>query len=182
MFIALLSGISAIMLFGAFGVRFAVTRRFPRRILIATLSSLLIMICSYWYFEYMFTFDSISRGNMEEVTWPIVSPDETYVAIAYTESLGGAAGAVSVVVEVTNSSAEETSVIYYALANSRVSLDWVGDHVLQVTNEDYYDKGVNRSVTLDVRGDIYDERGRACKSYVMKGSFDMCYQHKRDAN
>lgn len=112
---------------------------------------------------------------MQEGHQNITSPDERYVANVFYELYGGAAGGVNTWVEVTDQHSNETKVIYYADAQSTVTLNWVDDETLHILNED--PQYLNRSQTtiLHVATEIYDEFGRACKSFLLKDTYEKCF-------
>ncbi|WEG14518.1 DUF5412 family protein [Pullulanibacillus sp. KACC 23026] len=137
------------------------------------MSGIVIVIGIYVYDEYFFTFSHL-KGTFQE--GPVKSPNGTYSANVYYEPWGGAAGGVTIWVKVTtNTSKKVTKTVYYARANDDFTMKWKTDHTLKVTNKSLdYPKIDNYSVTLDVRNEIYDGYGLACKSVLMKNDYKKC--------
>lgn len=151
-------------------IRFAFKRiKFPKKLALTTITGCTVLLAIFMYINYFFTFESIDRTFMQDASLPATSPNEQYVAKSYYEPYGGAAGGVNMWVEVTNSVTNSTKVIYYADAKNYVTLQWHDDTTLFVTN-------ANLSKVLNVETEIYHENGLACKSLLMRNSYETCYQ------
>lgn len=149
----------------------------PKKMLIATLSGVVITSLVYFYETYFFTFNDIDRTYMQEGPGPVMSPSEKYSAHAYYEPYGGAAGGVNVWVEVTNKKEDHVQIVYYADAKDQFSLEWRDDETLFILNDDPQFPNSNRSIELKVEKEIYHEFGRACKSLLMKDEYERCYHN-----
>lgn len=145
--------------------------------LMATLCGMALVSTIYLYETYFFTFNDIDREFVQKGPGPVVSPTEKYTANAYYEPYGGAAGGVNVWVEIKNNS-ENNNVhtIYYSDAKSNFSMKWLDEDILSIINVDPDFPNSNRSIKLKVGKEIYHENGLACKSLLMKGDYDTCYQ------
>ncbi|WP_306977338.1 DUF5412 family protein [Alkalibacillus salilacus] len=150
---------------------------FPRKMLLATLSCVLLLGSTIIYERYFFTFEEINRAHVQDGPGPIESPDETYSASAYYEPYGGAAGGVNVWIEVVNhANNDQMKIIYYSDVKQDFQMDWVDDETLEIENNDPRYQNQDRSVTLDVTSEIYHDRGDACRSWVLKQDYDDCYE------
>jgi hypothetical protein len=69
---------------------------FPKKLLIATLSGIVLVSSIYIYETYFFTFSEIDREFIQKGPGPVTSPTEEFTANAYYEPYGGAAGGVKV--------------------------------------------------------------------------------------
>ena len=148
----------------------------PKKMLIATLSGVVITTLIYFYETYFFTFNDIDRTYMQEGP-AVTSPSEKYTAHAYYEPYGGAAGGVNVWVEVTNKQEDHVQIVYYADAKDQFSMEWRDDATLYITNDDPQFPNSNRSIELKIGKEIYHEFGRACKSLLMKDQYERCYHN-----
>lgn len=101
------------------------------------------------------------------------SPSGRYTASAYYRPYGGAAGGVTVWVDVTEDGGKPNTV-YYAEANSRFHIQWADDGLLSITNEEPDDLDASRSVELEVGKDIYHDTGKACDSFLVKMKYQNC--------
>lgn len=153
-------------------------KAFPKKLLMATLSGVALLTSLYIYKVYFFTFSEIDREYVQKGPGPITSPTEAYTANAYYEPYGGAAGSVNVWVEITsNHEKNKVKTVYYSDAKDNFSMEWVDDETLSIVNgeSDFHDS--NRSIELEVSKEIYHENGLACKSLLMKGKYETCYQN-----
>ncbi|WP_245831889.1 hypothetical protein [Oceanobacillus senegalensis] len=71
-------------------------KSFPKNLLIATLSGVVMVSSIYLYEMYFLTFDEIDRESIQRGPGPVTSPTDAYTANAYYELYGGAAGGVNV--------------------------------------------------------------------------------------
>lgn len=151
---------------------------FPKKLLITTLSGVILVSFIFLYKTYFFTFNEIDRASTKEGPGPIQSPSGEYTANAYYEPYGGAAGGVNVWVEITNNKEKkQAKTIYYSDAKSNFSMEWVDEDTLSIVNDDPEYPNSNRSIKLEVDKEIYHESGLACKSLLMKNEYETCYQN-----
>ena len=152
-------------------ISFIKKKQFPKKLLIATLSGVVLVSSIYIYEMYFFTFSEIDREFTQKGTGPVTSPTEAYTANAYYELYGGAAGGVNVWVEITDHDENnKKKTIYYSDANSNIDLTWTNEDTLFITNE-------NNSMKLNVEKEIYHDRGLACQSWLMKDEYETCCQN-----
>lgn len=152
---------------------------FPKKLLIAAITGVMLVSSIYLYETYFFTFSKIDRENIQEGPGPVPSPTEKFTANAYYEPYGGAAGGVNVWVEITNNG-EKNSIqtVYYADAKSSFSMKWIDEDTLYILNDEPDFPNSNRSIELEIGKEIYHENGLACKSWLMKGEYETCYQNE----
>lgn len=149
---------------------------FPKKLLIATLLGVVLTSSTSLYKSLFFTFDHLDREYAQRGPGPLASPAEQYSASAYFEYYGGAAGGVNVWVEVVNNSEKDKPrIVYYSDAKSVFSMEWVDEDTLSIINHNPYNPDSNRSTQLKIGTEIYDERGLACKSLLLKDEYETCY-------
>lgn len=159
-------------------VSFIKKKAFPKKLLIATLSGVVLVFSIYIYEMYFFTFNNIDREFIQNGPGSVRSPTEEYTANAYYEPYGGAAGGVNVWVDVTDNTGKgEVQTVYYSDAKSRFSMEWVDEDTLHIFNDEPDYPKSNRSITLKIGKEIYHENGLACKSLLMKDEYETCYQN-----
>ena len=159
-------------------ISFIKKKPFPKKLLIATLSGVVLVSSIYIYETYFFTFSEIDREYTQKGPGPVTSPTEKYTANAYYELYGGAAGGVNVWVEITyNSDNNKVQTVYYADAKDNFSMEWLDEDTLYILNDDPDFPNSNRSIKLDIGKEIYHENGLACKSLLMKDKYETCYQN-----
>lgn len=159
-------------------ISFIKKKPFPKKILIATLSGIVLVSSIYTYETYFFTFSEIDREYTQKGPGPVTSPTEKYTANAYYELYGGAAGGVNVWVEITyNSDNNKVRTVYYADAKDNFSMEWLDEDTLYILNDDPDFPNSNRSIKLDIGKEIYHENGLACKSLLMKDKYETCFQN-----
>ncbi len=56
-------------------------------------------------------------------------------------------------------------------------MNWENNTTLVVTNKSIYYPKIDSGVTLDVRNEIYDQFGFACKSVLMKNDYKKCFKN-----
>lgn len=145
--------------------------------LIATLSGFVLVSSIYIYKIYFFTFNDIDREYAQKGPGPVTSPTGEYMANAYYEPYGGAAGGVNVWVEITKQNDnDEKKTIYYSDVNNNFNIEWVDEDTLLIINESSKYPNLKKSIKLDVKKEIYHDRGLACKSWLMKDEYETCYQ------
>ena len=155
-------------------IRYKMNRiTWPKKSLLLLVSVWSVCVGSFLVNYYFFTFNTIDRTDMQEGRLHVESPNGKWSASSYYELYGGAPGGVNVWIEVTNEQTAETKIVYYADAKQDVSLSWDNEQSLTIRNEDQYS---NATTTLNIETDIYDEFGRACRSVVMRGQYEHCYQ------
>ena len=128
------------------------------------------------YKKYFFTFDSLDQGTYFK--GPVESPSGKYTADSYYENWGGATGGAHVWVEITNNENSEVRTIYYSDGKSNYNMEWTDDNIIYITNDEgpeYPDS--DNSIELEIGKEIFDDRGRACDSWVMKDEYETCYQN-----
>lgn len=104
---------------------------FPKRLLFAKLSGVVLVSSIYIYETYFFTFSEINRESIQKGPGPVISPTEEYTANAYYEQYGGAAGGVNVWVEITNNNEKNKGhIVYYSDAKSNFSMEWMNEDTL----------------------------------------------------
>ncbi|MGY3186698.1 DUF5412 family protein [Lysinibacillus sp. TE18511] len=159
-------------------ISFIKKKPFPRNLLIASLSGVVLISSIYTYEMYFFTFSEIDREFIQNGPGPVVSPTEEYTANAYYEPYGGAAGGVNVWVEITkNNEKNKVQTVYYSDAKSNFSMEWMDENTLYILNDEPDYPNSNRSIELEIGKEIYHENGLACKSLLMKDEYETCYQN-----
>jgi hypothetical protein len=178
LFIAFITVILFVILCVRIIVSFIKKKSFPKKLLIATLSGIVLVSSIYIFEVYFFTFNEIDRRYIQEGPGPVTSPTEEYTANAYYEPYGGAAGGVNVWVEVTyNNEKNKVQTVYYADAKTDFSLEWVDEDTLSILNDEPDFPNSNRSIQLEIGKEIYHENSLACKSLLMKDEYETCYQN-----
>lgn len=157
---------------------FTKKKPFPKKLLLAILTSVILFLGLFIYRNYFFTFDAINREYTQKGPGPLPSPTEKYTANAFYEPYGGAAGGVNVWVEITyNTEGNKVETVYYCDSKSNFSMQWMDDDTLSILkNEPEYPTS-NRSIELEIGKEIYHENGLACKSLLMKDEYEKCYQN-----
>ncbi|ERN53823.1 DUF5412 family protein [Alkalihalophilus marmarensis] len=152
------------------------SKAFPKKNFIATLTGVVLLFSIYIHRVYFFSFDRINDEYTQKGPGPIISPSEKYSVNAYYEPYGGAVGGVNVWVEKTNHEENKTNIVYYADAKSDFSMQWKDEKTLSIINDEPDYPGSDRSITLNIEKEIYHENGWACKSILMKNTYERCYQ------
>ena len=151
---------------------------FPKKLLIATLSGIVLISSIYIYKTHFFTFSGIDGEFTQKGPGPVTSPTEKYTANAYYELYGGAAGGVNIWVEITNNNEKnKVQTVYYADAKDNFSMKWLDEVTLYILNDDPVFPNSNRSIKLEIGKEIYHENGLACKSLLMKDKYETCFQN-----
>ena len=143
------------------------------KILILTFIAILLVI---GYKKYFFTFDSFGQGTYYK--GPVDSPTGKNTANSYFKNYGGATGGANIWVEITNNENNQIKTVYYSDGKSNFAMEWKDDNTIYIrNNEDPEYPDSDRSIELEVGKEIYDERGRACDSWIMKSEYETCYQN-----
>ncbi|SDN90746.1 DUF5412 family protein [Bacillus sp. OK048] len=159
-------------------ISFIKKKPFPKKLLISSLSGVVLVSSIYIYEMYFFTFSEIDREFIQKGPGPVISPTEEYTANAYYEPYGGAAGGVNVWVDITNINEEnKVQTVYYSDAKSNFSMEWMDEDTLYILNDEPNYPNLNRSIELEIGKEIYHENGLACKSLLMKDEYETCYQN-----
>lgn len=159
-------------------ISFIKKKPFPKKLLIATLSGVVLVSSIYIYEMYFFKFSEIDREYTQNGPGPVTSPTEKYTANAFYEPYGGAAGGVNVWVEITYINEEnKIETVYYGDAKSNFSMEWMDEDTLCILNDEPEYPNSNRSIELEIGKEIYHENGLACKSLLMKNDYETCYQN-----
>ncbi|MCG3419992.1 DUF5412 family protein [Oceanobacillus jordanicus] len=152
---------------------------FPKRLLIATLSGIVLVTSIYLYETYFFTFSDIDRESTQKGPGPLLSPTGAYTANAYYDLYGGAAGGVNLMVKITNNNEKnKMQTVYYSDAKSNISIEWLDEDTLNILNDNPNYPNSNRSIELEIGKEIYHDNGLACKSLLMKDEYETCYQNE----
>ncbi|WP_416150057.1 DUF5412 family protein [Salipaludibacillus sp. HK11] len=159
-------------------ISFIKKKPFPKKLLIATFSGVVLVSSIYTYEMYFFTFNKIDSGSIQKGPGPLTSATEQFTVNAYYEPYGGAAGGVNVWVEITNNNEnDKNQTVYYGDAKTDFSLKWVDEDTLCIQNEEPSYPNSNRSIELEIGKEIYHGNGLACKSLIMKDEYETCYQN-----
>lgn len=109
------------------------------------------------YNTYFFKFD-IDEG--EFLKGPVTSPTDKYTANAYYKTYGGAAGGVNVMVKITYHDDDNSiKIVYYSDAKSNFSMEWKDEDTLYIINKESGLSSSDRSVELDIKKEIFLDRG-----------------------
>ncbi|MFB8372787.1 DUF5412 family protein [Paenibacillus taichungensis] len=125
----------------------------------------------FWLRPYFSTFDRSEQGDL---SYSMPSRNGEYIAEIYGVPYGGAAGGVTIWVEVKKTNALDDSnvkAIYRAGYHGHNHLEWEDENTLRIENWNEY---VDESITLNIDDEIYDGRGWACQSLRMKDQYVRC--------
>ncbi|QLG42085.1 hypothetical protein HW560_30850 [Paenibacillus sp. E222] len=125
----------------------------------------------FWLRPYFSTFDRSQQGDL---SYSMPSRNVEYTAEIYGVPYGGAAGGVTIWVDVkkTNDPNESTvKTIYRAEYHGHNHLEWEDEHTLRIENGNEY---VDETITLNIDEEIYDGWGWACQSLRMKEQYVRC--------
>lgn len=136
-----------------------------------------VILVGIGYHKYFFSFDILGEGTYYK--GPCESPNGTYTADSYYQTYGGAAGGAKIWIQITNEENDESQFIYYSDGKSNFDVKWVAEHTIFIKNNEgpAYPEA-DRSISLEIGNEIYDESGRACDSWVMKEEYNKCYENK----
>lgn len=151
-------------------IRFLSGRKISKGLLSAFLALSAAAIGLTVYEAHLHPFDTSGGAVYAD---PLDSPSGRYTASAFHRPYGGAAGGVTVWVDVAEDGGKAETV-YYAEANSRFGVHWSDDGLLSITNEEPDDLDASRSVELEVGKEIYHDTGKACGSFLMKMKYQTC--------
>lgn len=183
-----LSVVPAILIFGAIGLIYAFVDIYTnsklksgsqinkgvKLILIIICLASLTIIGYHTYSKYTYNMHTNEQGILYK---KVISPNKNYIAKAYGFPYGGAAGGVNVRVDIVSTTRHYKKTIYYSHLYSNFNMRWLNNKTLHIENKSGSLKDPNRSITLNVFKQIYDEKGTACVSLVMKGKYKKCYQY-----
>lgn len=150
-------------------------KRFPKVLMIATLSGATLYLAIVAGTNLFYTFDTIDRNHTQPGPPAITSPDGRYEAEATYELYGGVLGGVNVWVDVVNTETRVTKTIYYADAVDQVKLEWLDEQTLSIQNKSMGEHGRDYNADLHVETEIFHDQGRACWSLLMKKEYERCY-------
>ncbi|WP_063568329.1 DUF5412 family protein [Paenibacillus sp. O199] len=125
----------------------------------------------FWLRPYFSTFDRSEQGDL---SYSIPSRNGEYTAEIYGVPYGGAAGGVTIWVDVkkTNDPNDSTvKTIYRAKHHGHNHLEWEDEHTLRIENWNEY---VDETITLNIDDEIYDGWSWACQSLRMKDQYVRC--------
>ncbi|WP_145320268.1 DUF5412 family protein [Paenibacillus xylanexedens] len=125
----------------------------------------------FWLRPYFSTFDRSEKG---ELSYSMPSQNGEYTAEIYGVPYGGAAGGVTMWVDVKKTNAPEdytSQTIYRAEHRGNNHLEWENENTLRIENWNEY---TDETITLKIDDEIYDGRGWACKSLRMKDQYVRC--------
>lgn len=156
---------------------FAKKSSFPRKLLIFSLTGIVLVILLIGYTKYFFTFNHLEG---EFYKGQVDSPTGKYTANSYFRNYGGAAGGTNVWVEITNNDENnKISTIYYSDGKGYFEMKWKDKNTIYIRNDGGTEEpGSDRSMELEIGKEIYDETGRACDSWLMKNEYETCYRNK----
>jgi hypothetical protein len=120
---------------------------------------------------YLSTFDRSGEGDLSS---SMSSPNGEYTAELYGVPYGGAAGGVTIWVDVRKTAdpnASNAKSIYRAEFHGGNHLEWESDNTLRIENWSEYS---NETVTLNIDEEIYDGWGWACSSLRTKDQYVRC--------
>lgn len=126
------------------------------------------------YFTLRPYFSTFDRSEQGELAYSMSSPNGEYTAEMYGVPYGGAAGGVTIWVDVKETNDLDGSTvktIYRAEHHGANHLEWENENILRIENRNEY---VDDSITLNIDDEIYDGWGWACQSLRMKDQYVRC--------
>lgn len=152
---------------------------------------ILTLIATTWLYFWLRPYFSTFERSIEhsQLTYSMPSPNGEYVAEIYGDPYGGAAGGVTMwvdvrsILNVTDSSDSsdtldtlDTSIanvktIYRSTFHGNNHLEWEDENKLRIENRNEY---ADETVTLNIHDEIYDGQGWACQSLRMKDQYMRC--------
>jgi len=148
-----------------------------RRHPIFTTFSILIFVlfaAVFLYFTLRPYFSTFDRSEQEDLSYSMPSRNGEYTAEIYGVPYGGAAGGVTIWVDVKKTNDPNDSTvknIYRAEYHGHNHLEWEDENTLRIENWNEY---VDESITLNIDEEIYDGWGWACQSLRMKDQYVRC--------
>ncbi|MCW3792956.1 DUF5412 domain-containing protein [Paenibacillus sp. LS1] len=139
-----------------------------------TLLILVLFAALFLYFRLRPYFSTFDRSEKGELSYSMPSRNGEYTAEIYGMPYGGAAGGVTMWVDVKKTNAPDDSTvktIYRAEHHGNNHLEWENENTLRIENWNEY---TDESITLNTDEEIYDGRGWACKSLRMKDQYVRC--------
>ncbi|SDL31803.1 hypothetical protein SAMN05428961_104629 [Paenibacillus sp. OK060] len=125
----------------------------------------------FWLRPYFSTFDRSEQGDL---SYSMPSRNGEYTAEIYGVPYGGAAGGVTIWVDVKKTNDPNDSIvknIYRAEYHGHDHLEWKSENTLRIENWNEY---VDETITLNIDEEIYDGWGWACQSLRTKGQYIRC--------
>lgn len=125
----------------------------------------------FWLRPYFSTFDRSEQGDL---SYSMPSRNGEYTAEIYGVPYGGAAGGVTIWVDVKKIVASDVftvKTIYRAEHHGANHLEWENENTLRIENRNEYS---DDSITLNIDDEIYDGWGWACQSLRMKDQYVLC--------
>ncbi|SLK04378.1 MULTISPECIES: DUF5412 family protein [unclassified Paenibacillus] len=125
----------------------------------------------FWLRPYFSTFDRSEQGDL---SYSMPSRNGEYTAEIYGVPYGGAAGGVTMWVDVKKTNDPNDSTvknIYHAEYHGHDHLEWESENTLRIENWDEY---VDETITLNIDEEIYDGWGWACQSLRTKDQYVRC--------
>ncbi|SHN73502.1 hypothetical protein SAMN04487896_3237 [Paenibacillus sp. ov031] len=125
----------------------------------------------FWLRPYFSTFDRSEQGDL---SYSMPSRNGEYTAEIYGVPYGGAAGGVTIWVDVKKTNDPNDSIvknIYRAEYHGHNHLEWEDEHTLRIENWNEY---VDETITLNIDDEIYDGWSWACQSLRMKDQYVRC--------
>ncbi|WP_424237581.1 hypothetical protein [Bhargavaea ginsengi] len=157
-------------------IRMFTRKQVPKGLLVAFVGLVAFAIRLSTYETQFHPFD---RSEGEAYMEPLDSPFGRYTASAYYRPYGGAAGGVTVWVDIADEGGKPETV-YYAEANSRFDVQWADEGLLSVTNEEPGYPESDRSTELEVGKELYHDTGKACESFLVKRNYGTCMKKGED--
>ncbi|PAF31044.1 DUF5412 family protein [Paenibacillus sp. 7516] len=131
------------------------------------------------YFNLRPYFSTLDRSEQGELSYSMPSRNGDYTAEIYGVPYGGAAGGVTIWVDVkktNDSDASGVRTIYRADYHGHNHLEWESENTLRIENWSEYS---DETMTLNIEDEIYDGRGWACKSLRMKDQYVRCLSREQ---
>ncbi|PWW45436.1 MULTISPECIES: DUF5412 family protein [Paenibacillus] len=148
-------------------------RRHP---IFTTFSILILALFAavFLYFTLRPYYSTFDRSEQGDLAYTMPSPNGEYVAEIYGVPYGGAAGGVTIWVDVKKIVASDVftvKTIYRAEHHGANHLEWENENTLRIENRNEYS---DDSITLNIDDEIYDGWGWACQSLRMKNQYMRC--------
>jgi hypothetical protein len=128
----------------------------------------------FLYFMLRPYYSTFDRSEQGELAYTMPSPNGEYVAEMYGVPYGGAAGGVTIWVDVKKIIAPDVfavKTIYRAKYHGANHLEWKNENTLRIENRNEY---IDDSTTLNIDDEIYDGWSWACRSLRMKDQYVRC--------
>ncbi|PRA08634.1 MULTISPECIES: DUF5412 family protein [unclassified Paenibacillus] len=135
---------------------------------------LVLFVALFLYFGLRPYFSTFDRSEQGELSYSMPSRNGEYTAEIYGVPYGGAAGGVTIWVDVKKTNVPEDATvqtIYRAEHHGNNHLEWENENTLRIENWNEY---TDETITLNIDDEIYDGWGWACKSLRMKDHYVRC--------